>query len=402
MSDLTALGLVVVVLYLSECLVVVRRGAVVFRLPFFFGGASAAPPSKAMGNGNVGLALLNPLPPFGRVYVAEPWPFVCDADVVVAAQATSLWLDPKPLQSGRRLRWSAVKNVRVIDKDVLVGGENFVRCTSPTHARATAAILTSLAATADADRDAAITAAVEAAFAVDIVTDRIEDHRRRGTPLLVSTAACFAAFFVVTPLMVHKEGLDRWYLWLALIYVWVVVSAVLAFFAHRALQPAAKGERWLSLLLSLPAPTVAIRGNDKLGRYLLAGMHPVAVALATLRGDRRCDVVGALLRDLRTPKLPTVPVDDDIARAVEATFRARVAAVAERVAAENGVDVAAAFVAAGRTPLFCPRCLTGYTKGASCADCGGVPLTARLTVADLTTTTTTTTTSAWASAAAKC
>lgn len=375
MSDLGALGLVLVVLYLSECLVVVRRGGVVFRLPLYGGGASASPPSKAMGDHNVGVALLNPLPPFGRVYVTAPWPFVCDDVWVVAAQATSLGMDPLPRQSGRRLAFDAIQTVRTIDKDILVNGEDFVRCTSPVHARAAADVLRTLSTTLLAERSAVLERLVRASFDVGVVSARLEDHRRRGLSLLVATMGAFVALFVVTPGMVIHEGLQRWYLWLGLIFGWVVVSAMMAFFAHRSLQPAARGERWLHLLLSLLAPTVAVRGNDKVGRFLLADMHPVVVAVALLRGDRRQAVVGAMLRDLRQPRLPTLP--DETSAAIDQAFRARVATVATGVAAAAGVDVDAAFTAPGRTPLYCRRCQTGYTKGTVCLDCGGVPLTTR-------------------------
>ncbi len=393
MSDLTALGLVLVVLYASECLVVARRGAVVFRLPFFFGGASAAPPSKAMGNGNVGLALLNPLPPFGRVYVTEPWPFVCDAVEVVAAQATSLWLDPKPRQGGRRLALAAIKTVRTIDKDVLVNGEDFVRCSSAAHARAAAHVLNTLAMTPADQRDNVLGQLLRDSFAVDVVSARVRAHGKKGQPLLVATIGCFAAFFVITPLMINHEGLERWYLWLGLIYGWVLLSALLAFMAHRALQPAVRGDRWMQLLLSIPAPTVALRGNDKLGRHFLAGLHPVAAAVHLLRGERRQEVVGAMLRDLRQPRLPALPVDDPRSAAIDVAFRARVAAIAEGVAVAAAVDVGVAFTAAGRTPLYCPRCHTGYTKGTGCNDCGGVALVARESMPTTTTTTASATTS---------
>lgn len=134
MSDLQVLLVVLVGLYLSECVVVARRGSVIVRLPWFFGRASAAPPSKAMGNGNVGLALLNPLPPFGRVYVVEPWPFVCDDSAVVAAQATSLWRDPKPKQSGQCLAFSAITDIGTIDKDIFVNDAVFATASSACHA----------------------------------------------------------------------------------------------------------------------------------------------------------------------------------------------------------------------------------------------------------------------------
>jgi hypothetical protein len=72
--------------------------------------------------------------------------------------------------------------------------------------------------------------------------------------------------------------------------------------------------------------------------------------------------------------LPTLPVDDVDSLAVEASFRCEVSALAEATAASAGIDVAALFVAAGKTAKYCPRCHTGYTKGTGCADCGGVVL----------------------------
>jgi hypothetical protein len=194
---------------------------------------------------------------------------------------------------------------------------------------------------------------------------------------LWASVGAFAAMFVVTPIVVSREGVERWALWLGLIYVWVAVAAVAVFVAFRALRPTAVAERRVNFALSLCAPTVAMRGNDKLGRSLLAGLHPVAAALVLLQGSRKHAVVGAMLRDLRQPKLPTVAGNDAVNVAIEAAFRAELSAVCEAVAADADVDVVAAFVATGTTPLYCPRCHTGYIKGSACADCGGVPLVAR-------------------------
>jgi hypothetical protein len=374
MSDLQLLLVVLVALYFTECLVVARRGSVIVRLPWFLGGASAAPPSKAMGNGNVGLALLNPLPPFGRVYVVEPWPFVCDDTSVVAAQSTSLWRDPKPKQSGQRLAFSAITDVGTIDKDIFVNDAVFATASSARHARAAAAALKAMWQAPPEQRAAVRASLLKAAFDVDDARARLALHQRRGLPLLVATIGTFAAMFVVTPTMVNHEGVERWFVWLGLIYVWVVLSSLLAFFAHKKLSPTFRGERWLNLLVSTVAPTVAIRGNDKLGRFLLAGLHPVTSTLVLLQGAPRTQVVGALLRDLRQPRLPTLPVDDVDSLAIEASFRREVSALAEATAVTAGIDVAALFVAPGKTAKYCPRCHTGYTKGSACADCGGVVL----------------------------
>jgi hypothetical protein len=377
MSDLQVLLCVLVGLYASECVVAARRGSVVFRLPWFFGAASADAPSRSLGNANIGLLLLNPLPPFGRVYVTEPWPFVCDDTSVVAAQATSFGRDPKPAQTGRRLAFADIVDVGSVDADVLVNGAVFATSSSAAHAQAAATALRVLWQAAPSERAAVRQRLLRAACDVADVRARVQRHRVVGQPALWASVGAFAAMFVVTPIVVSREGVERWALWLGLIYVWVAVAAVAVFVAFRALRPTAVAERRVNFALSLCAPTVAMRGNDKLGRSLLAGLHPVAAALVLLRGSTKDVVVGALLRDLRQPRLPTVVGNDAVSVAIEADFRSELLAVCKAVAADADIDVDAAFVATGTTATYCPRCHVGYIKGSVCADCGGVPLVAR-------------------------
>ena len=140
--------------------------------------------------------------------------------------------------------------------------------------------------------------------------------------------------------------------------------------AHRALYPGARPERFFQLALMLPAPTVALRAGDKLSRTLLVTAHPIAAALALLDDSERTRVVHAVLRDLRTPR---VPVCTERAAAIERAHRTSVGRCAEAAARAAGVDVEAAFAAPSKpryASTYCPRCHTAYRDAGVCADCG--------------------------------
>jgi hypothetical protein len=364
MSDTAGLALVVVALYLSECVVWARHGAVVVVAPWLMGPRMRV--LSRLGTARGALTLLNPLPPFGRVYVVEPWPFSVSPDGVVAARSFALAHEPRPLETGRSLSWDEVTAVAVVDKDVHVAGAPFARCSSARHARAAALVLTSIAG-ATQERSRVINELLEAHLDPDDARGRAHSHERISVPLIVGASAVFVTLFGLVPGVVSVTGVAHWPLLLASVYAWVVVCAVSMYVAHRNLTPEARGERWMHTLLMVPAPTMAMRGNDKLGRHLMAGLHPLAVALGVLVGSERDDVVGRALRDLQTPRAGRPE------GAIERAFRDSALAKAKALAHKYGIDVNAAFAApplrAGRC-AWCPRCRLPYRQQGVCSDCG--------------------------------
>lgn len=358
MSDLVALGAIVVALYLSECVVWARHGAFVVTAPFLF-GAKLHTLSRLGGTTRGAFTLLNPLPPFGRVYVVEPFPFTMHVDRVVASRHFSLAHEPLPQDTGREVAWDDAKNARAIDRDVHVGASVFARCSTPRHARAAASVLARVASSHD--RPAAREDAMRAHFDVADARTRAHAHARWSVPLLVAASGVFVALFVFVPRVVMATGTKHWPLLVVSVYAWVLVSVVSMYIAHRKLVPDARGERWLQTLLMLPAPTMAMRGNDKLGRALMAGLHPIAVALAVLQGSTRDDVIARALRELKHPRGSHAPDDALLARVT-------------KLARDQGVDVDASFtpprsLRAGHG-AWCPRCHAVYRDGTTtCADC---------------------------------
>lgn len=387
MSDILALALAVVALYLSECVVWARHGAVVFTAPFFWGRPGVRLLSRALGTARGAFTILNPLPPFGRVYVVEPWPFSVSEEGVVALRTFALGAEPRPIQSAARLAWADIEKVRVDEKSVRVNGKPFVHASSARHARAAADVLEKLRVAKEKERGKLIDELLAAHLDPTGPRLKIARHARWGAGPVLCATLVFAAVFVAVPAVVQRDGLARWPLLVALVFGTVLLSSVSTYVAHRALLPDARGDRWLQTLLMVPAPTMAMRGNDKLGRFLLAGSHPIAVALAALEGATREDVVGRALRDLSFPRQPVMPSADEDAARIEASFRARVLKLAKAKAKAEGVDVEACFAAPklrsgphGQS-AWCPRCRAPYRQegrqaghqAGACTDCG-VPL----------------------------
>lgn len=390
MSDYAGLALVLVALYGSECFVWARHGALVVTAPWLRGPRMRV--LSRLGTARGAFTPLNPLPPFGYVYIVEPWPFSLSVAGVVAARSFSLAGEPLPLESGRVLAWPEVVKVRVIDKDVHVASSVFARCSSAAHARAAARVLSAVAASGafaggEPERARTIDQLSAAHLDVDDARARAQLHAKASAPLLIAQGLVFASLFLLAPVVIFATGLRYWPYLLASVYGSVLLCAALLYIAHGKLAPEARAERWWHALLMLPAPTMAMRGNDKLGRHLLAGLHPLAVALGVLSPSARDDVVGRALRDLATPRRTTAiaamsltgTTDHARAVAIELAFRERVLHTAKELAHKHGVDVDGAFAApqlrAGQR-AWCPRCRLAFRQPGTCSDCG-VPLRAQ-------------------------
>jgi hypothetical protein len=371
-TDLITLVVVIVALYLSECVVFARHGAVVLTAPFFFGGGRFHVLSRALGTAKGAFTILNPLPPFGRVYVVEPWPFSPSQEGVVALRSFALAHEPRPLQSARKLAWAQIEKVGVDERAVVVNGEVFAQTSSPRHARAAADVLEQLRAAKPAQRKKLLEDLVAASLDPDVVRLRLKRHATWGLPLALFSSWLFVILFLWIPRVLKADGLAHWPVLVIVAYAGVLLCAFATWIAHKKLLPAATGDRWGQVILMLPAPMMAMRGNDKLGRWLLAGSHPVAVALASFDGSLLDDVVGRALRDLAHPREPVLPHDDAEAAAWEAEHRARVLTQAKRRAKMAGLDVDALLgppkLGAGQV-AYCPRCRVPYRQTGVCADC---------------------------------
>ncbi|MBI1948752.1 MAG: hypothetical protein HYS27_23905 [Deltaproteobacteria bacterium] len=378
MGELASLGLVVVALALAECAWWVRHGAVVLRVPLYFWGGALTTLSSSLGNERGAFALLNPLPPFGRAYVLEPWPCSLGVDGVVSARTFAFGREQRPLDRTQSFRWDEVETLGRDDATLLLNGAPFASCSSRHHAEAALRALQALKDAKPKDRERTLDEVIAAHVDPDELLERTARHRSLGSAPLIAGFGLFLALFGAIPFEVSQRGLEQWPRLVLLLFAWVALTALSTWMAHRGLYGprgdtlgATRGERWGQLVLMFLAPYTALRANDRLGRNLLAGLHPIAAALALAKPDRGHHAVLCALRDLQTPRPMAL---DAAGAAIEADFRARLLHAARKRAEGRGVDVAAL----ARTPelragqvAWCPRCLVRYRQaGGACADCG--------------------------------
>ena len=102
MGELESLLLILALIYLSECLVWVRRGALAFA-SWRGNRFGLRPPGTWMGNQRGGLLLSNPFPPLGTVLIVPDLPLSLAPAAVFAY--SSVCLDPagRPWQTARHL-----------------------------------------------------------------------------------------------------------------------------------------------------------------------------------------------------------------------------------------------------------------------------------------------------------
>src|SRR5206468_1568421 len=155
MGELESLLLILALIYLSECLVWVRRGALAFAS--WRGNRFGLRPSGTwMSNQRGGLLLSNPLPPLGTIFIVPELPLSLAPTAVFAY--SSVCLDPagRPWQTARHLSFKEVFNVAVDGRKVLVNGGLFLKAASTFSARRLAELLRHLRKTAEHERAAAI------------------------------------------------------------------------------------------------------------------------------------------------------------------------------------------------------------------------------------------------------
>jgi hypothetical protein len=364
-SDGQVLLLVVALLYLSECVAWLPRGAVVIRRPWHLAAARPGSP----GNDGGWLAWLSPLDGNGGHAVLEPWPFSLTPDGVSSVVPTAPNPGGRVPGTGLARSWDEVREISSDGSRVRVDGQVLARCAGPAAALAYAKLLAAVWKAVPAGREGVIRERLADALSAEMAQARFASFAAATAGLRTWCLAVLGWMFVVLPLGYLLYG-DSWQVLVLAggLFALTAGAAVAAFLCHRRLIPELAGSRWQHLAVSLLLPTHAARGADALARDALGGFHPLAAAAGD-PGFRR-----ALARDAWHPL--RVVRDETAERFLTQFLRPAIAAELAR----RGEDVQA-FLGppdASDDPdaeRFCPRCHALYrAAAATCADCPGVGL----------------------------
>jgi hypothetical protein len=363
-------------IYVTECIRWVRRGAVVL---------AAAPDRRAwrrsplLANEHGDAFIGWPLPPFGDFLVVRGRPFSASEDGVVTAMAASLHEAGRPVQAVRMWSWEAVAKAKSTGDRVLVGNETAWRADSPFEAAELAAWLVRMATLPANARRAALERDAADSFDGQVIQARLDDWRASLQPMQGVQAALMAWLFGVVPAAVWGWG---WFPTLA----WAVPPALGAsiWLARRfsrivrAWHPEGGEERSRLTLMVALSPLTALRASELAGRGRMAWFHPAAVAAAFVARPAAEALAAALWRDVSCPRRP-LPTSEPASVAILEAERCRTQSMLEAWARREGWRPEAWVKPPSRTDAdhvrYCPRCLVQFTKRAiDCTDCGGLKL----------------------------
>ena len=377
MSEGQTLLLILILLYLTECLIWVKRESVAFVSRMGGRWRLTVPPSW-LGNANGGLLFLNPLPPAGRVFLSHLSPVSISPSGICAYNLQTLPSEARsPGQTGHFLPFNKITRSTTDGVYLLVNGERFAKCATARQARTLAKLIGEMAKVSAGKRERLARNWISEQFAIDDAAARLREGNIVIQPLRELSLILFLFLFVVAPVLVTSFGLTGLVIPVAAVMVILAVLIGILFHrAHKQLFPAETSERFENLVKMILCPPVAIRAPDILTRNLLAEFSPIVLA-NLLTGANEQQFVRAFILDLQHPLKHEV--SDDIAeKTIGWTAAEQLNICLEQVKDGRYLkpeDLSAPTQREENSISYCPRCRCQFVvSAAECPDCPGVTL----------------------------
>ena len=363
---------VLVLLYLSECLIWVRRESVAF-VSAWGRNWRLARPSSWLGNARGGILLLNPVPPAGRLFLSQLSPVSISPSGVCAFNLQTLPSEARsPSQTGEFQPFSKIKEAGIDGSYLTINNQRFVKCTTAQEARTLAESISAMAKASPSKREGMARNWIAKQFSTKDAETRLKESGALIEPIQSLSLILFLFLFVFTPVLGSFFGLMTLVIPVAVVMVSLAVMIAIMFHrVHKKLYPAESSERLESLVKMILCPPVAIRAADVLTRNLLADFSPIVLA-TVLPGSGEQHFVRGVVLDLKYP----LGHDLSDANAVETiTWAAN-----ERLSVfEHYLKPQELLLPAQREEnsiSYCPRCLCQFVvEVEECSDCPGVTTT---------------------------
>jgi hypothetical protein len=377
MSEGQTLLLILILLYLTECLIWVKRESVAFVSRMGGRWRLTVPPSW-LGNANGGILFLNPLPPAGRVFLSHLSPISISPSGICAYNLQTLPSEARsPGQTGHFLPFNKITRSTTDGVYLLVNDERFAKCATARQATTLAKLIGEMAKASAAKRERLARNWISKQFAVDDAAARLREGNAIIKPMRALSLILFLFLFVMTPVLVSSFGLLRLITPVAAVMVMLAVLIGILFYrAHKQLFPAESSERFENLVKMILCPPVSIRAPDIITRNLLAEYSPIVVA-SLLTGSNEQQFVRAFILDLQHPLKHEVS-DETAEKTIAWTAAEQLNICLDQVKAGDYLkpeDLLAPAQREGNSISYCPRCRCQFVVSAiECPDCPGVAL----------------------------
>lgn len=369
--------LILVLLYLSECLIWVKRESVAFVSAWGSRWRLSVPPSW-MGNASGGILLLNPLPPAGRVFLSHLFPISISPSGICAFNLQTLPSEARsPYQTGQFLPFNKIKDSSSDGAYLVINKEKFTKCATTKQAHALAKLIAAMAKASATKRESMARTWVVKQFAVDDAAVLLKESASLIEPIQQMGVILFLFLFVFTPSLAFTFGSAPLIIPVAAVMVALAIEIAIMFHrAHKKLYPAESSERLESLVKMILCPPVSIRAADILTKNLLAQYSPIVLA-SVLPGSGEQQFVRSYILDLKHPLRHEIS-EADAEKTIEWTASEQLNVCMDHAKKGRYLTPEELLAPAQREEnsiSYCPRCRCQYvvTDG-ECPDCPGVEL----------------------------
>lgn len=372
MTDNQILFMVVLLLYLSECLFWVGSDGLAFTKSFKEWKVTL--PSSLFGNAKGGLALAWPLPFLGKAYLSYFLPLsfsekgIVNASLEGVGKRTATLLDNPTF-----ILYEEIKNVTYKGGDLIVNGELFCKCGSTGQANALAEFLQNIRC--QKERKVTIHNFLKSLFDMNSLRAAHETISQQTKSLVILCNSQFFCLLIIAPILLYFFGTQL----LIASFIYIILTnlliAIFFYLVHRKIYPNQIGERVSDVLKMIFCPPMTIRATDVLTLRYLTAFHPLAVA-RLVSNDVKFELLAKQM--LLSFNYPSDTIDDN---EYKHDMLWHLKAMEESVynfLNENGISASFLTVVPKQVNgvvSYCPRCHTQYTvKDGQCLECSGVTL----------------------------
>ena len=264
----------IAILYLIECVLAVRRDLIVF-WSLGFGKSRVTRADNLPGSPTRGLFLAMPLPPLGRVFLAQFWPLSISPAGVANCRPHTLGVDivqePPPEFAG----FDDMHQLDHDDEYIRINGRRFARAVDSAAAQDFVSIIGRVKQTPADRRQQVIEAAIAESLDAEAVRTELSRFDACSASVRLSCNALLVHLFVVCPLVARQLGLSGTWLYLSVAILVLWITAIICYYlAHRALCPAHAAERRRQAVIVALTPLAAIRAIDALSQTTPGSVSP--------------------------------------------------------------------------------------------------------------------------------
>ncbi len=374
-SDAQTLLLILVLLYLTECLAWVKKQSVAF-VSNWGRRWRVALPISWLGNANGAMMILNPLPPPGYVFFSHLLPISISPAGVCAFNSQTLPSGGRPTtQTGAFISFSAIKQTGTDGAYLIINDQKFAKCATPKQAKALASLIEKVTAAKPSRREALLTAWIAKQFDAAAAKRVWTEAENSISTIRWMCSLFFVYLFVVTPILTWIYGLETLIIPVAAAMVLLALQIAFVFYrTHRKFYPAETQERLENVAKMILCPPVSLRAADVLSKNLLSEFSPATVA-SVLAGPRDQQFVRGFVLDLQHPLKHEI-TDEKAAETVAWMNARQLKSCLTLIAAVDRFDgLLGPMQPEGESLSYCPRCDVQFTVDeGECPDCPGVAL----------------------------